>query len=579
MVDFPGSNPSYVDPVDVGALLGNQYDTEAPPTVVIGNADFMLGPGGAVLASDKAQFPVNPSREFGAGVTTASMGDTWYEIVHVFPFRFDFGNILTTIVDTIEVYNAYRDEARSLDTFTNNAGAGISITDLPGLPETILAQEGFTLTLQVTTDGPPQINGTIDFGFDVYTISIPITGSRIIMFPFRPEAPVAERLEFLTDIMEKGLGGEQRMALRTYPRQKFDLEFRRSEGTELSRLDFLLFDWQARVFGLPIWHEATVTTAALTSGSTVIPVRSTANADYRAGGLAIIYQDEVVFDALEIASFDGTLITFASPIANDYPSGVEVMPIRTAYANENIRGRRFPKGIGDRSITFDVIDNDVGSSFADATPFIAAGTGIAAIDGRVLLDDPNALDGRTLSEGMTRRILEIDGGTGSRVRVSPWDRSKRSHSKGFVSTTRARIWEIRRLLHFLKGRQKSFWIPTFYEDLIPAQTLVQGSTAFVIENVGYSRFVLQCQSRNFIRVQRAVDGEFRYHEITGSAGLDAQTEQLTISPGWDEDYEPEEIARVDMFTLVRTDTDTIEVLHADPNGSSLVSFPVIEVFE
>lgn len=549
------------------------FDIDAPGPIQF--KDIPSASLGGAFVQEGESF--EPSVCYAAEDDFDSMGDTWFEIIHVFPYRFDFGNILTTVTDEIQIYNADRFSSHTLEDFINNAGDGVSITDLPTLPYVIDSQTGLTLTLEVTTDGPPDINDTLDFDFDLYTTMIPITGSRIVMFPFRPESPIREQLEWSTDILTKKKGAEQRISVREYPRQFFNLSFVRSEGEELSRLDFMVYDWQARIFGIPLWHEAILLTADATGGDTTITVGNTSTADFRVGGIAIVIVDETTFDALEIESVSTNSITFASPLANSYSAGAEVIPIRTAYGSPTMIGRRYPVNLAEREFTFQVEDNNVGSSFADATPYFASGTGL--IDGEVLLDDPNWIaTGRTMNESMDREFIDVDGGTGKLFRDSAWETGKRIHSKGFVTSTRSGLWAIRRLLHYLRGQQVAFWLPSFFKDLTPVATLTIGSTSLTITNVGYARFVRQRANRDLIRIT-ATDGTVIWRRITASAELSATQEQLTVSSGWDATRTIDQIQRIDIVSNVRIDSDRVELLHFDSAGESRITFPVREVFD
>jgi uncharacterized protein YqfB (UPF0267 family) len=500
------------------------------------------------------------------------IGDVWFDIIHILPRSIILGNILTTITRQIDVYNAFLYEPHDLQSFINNAGAGTSITDLPTLPFTIPPQESLLLTLQVTPDGAPTINTTLDFDTDEpYLLQIPIQGTRIVMFPFEPETPLIERLQFLTDVFIHKDGTEQRVSLRKAPRQVFDMKLRREDGVERQQVDFLLFDWQSRVFGLPMWHEPTPLTGDVTAGATSINVQDTTLSDFRVGGLAIIYESETKFDALEVTAVGPTSISFNTPVTQDYSAaaGIRVMPLRTAITSQPAKESKYAVNLCDFDLTMRVLDNDVDLSDL---------TGWPTYNSKILLSDPNAITG-TLDGLIERELTVFDGSGGGKFsQVSTWNRARHSSAKTFVSTTRSRLWAIRKLLHALRGRQVSFYLPTFTKDVTLASLYLSGSPAITIVNVGYTRYAKQRTPKLDLRIILN-DGTTFTRTVTNSSEVDASTEQLTLSSVIAQNIAPGDVARIEFLEKVRIDSDEIVIEHRSANGEANIGFPVRVVLE
>lgn len=537
---WPGEKPGYVD---LDAL-------NAPGSGVFGSG-FPTAPDGT------ANFPGVYSKKFNSV-------EEWFELIHVLPPAINLGNITSTVQVTIDVFNADRYQAHFLLAFINAAGEGISITNLPSLPASIPLLSGLQLTLQVTTNGPPIIDGDLIFDFDLHDVSIPITGTRIVVFPFQPQAPLVEFLRFNTQVIEKINGTEQRIKKRKNPRQELIFHMR-SNGTERAALQNLLFDWQTKVFGLPIWFEPAYLTAAVSVGATVLPVDSTAYADLRVGGLVIVIQDRFTYDAQTIASIAGTSITLASPTAFGYPAGTIVLPMRTAMGAPAIAGGRRPVKVADSEIRFRVIDNDVN---------LASAAGFSTFKGKVLLDDCNVIRG-SLPERFDQRSYQHDGDTGKFSQESIWDRHKRSHEKGFRTRSRKALWEMRGLLHHLGGRLVDFYIPTFYDDLLPTSDLASGSPSLTIENVGYVDFVKN--KKVSIRVH-LVDGTKIDRDVTSSSEISATIEQLTLNTNWATTIPKGNVSRIEFVELVRFVDDDFEITHRNARGDAELTQPVVEVF-
>ncbi len=518
--------------------------------------------------------PSFPQRTAAGRLVFSPLEETWFQKVHVFPRILAFGNILSTIVDTIVIFNAFLDQAVSWSALAENAGSGVTVAGSTPPPDVVIdARDGLSLTLSVSPLGPPTIDGTLDFTFaGLYTVPISLTGSRLVVFSFPPEKPVRERLRWLTSILDAISGVEQRIANRGFPRQEFILDFVREEGTELTRFDNTVFDWQARIFGFPIWWEPTTLSADILSGVTTVPVASTAFADYRIDGLAMVFTDEITFDVLEIDSFDATSITFKSPTGRDFSAGTMVMPVRTCRMTPEVSGSRARVNRATRRVTFRVIDNDVGDSFPDASPY-------STFDGLVLLDDPNAVEGQ-LRESMLRRLVQFDSGSGAFTAFTPWAQPRRTSAKGFRPRTRQATWELRRLLHFLRGRQVSFYLPTFYRDMIPVEIIQGGTNSLIVEAAGFAQFIQVTRpNRSIIRLE-TTSGDVQIRVITATGSLTQNREGITIDAPWDAgDLNPSDVSRITFFERVRIAQDDVEIVHRDNMGQADVSLPVQTVFD
>lgn len=563
MADFPGTTLSEHEFAIVDGQVSEAVDHPHPLGLTRGALPNVYPEAGVyALGGNVPYTTIDYPGYLDFGVRT-----DWFDRVHVVPRFVTLGNILSPVVVDFDVYSSYLVGNRSWTNLVNNLGSGVTFTGLPTIPATLPPQGGFSFTMTVSPNGPAQIDDTLDFVFDVYTTEVPVTGSRIVVFPFRPQAPVIERLQFLTQIMEAVDGSEQRVALRRAPRQQFDHTCIVRDGSQRQRIDNLMFDWQGRVFGLPMWHEPTELTSAATVGQTSINVGTTSFADYRVGGLAIVLQDDTTYDAVEITAIGATSLTFASPLTNAYARGTKVYPLRTAIAEGRMQIRRYVADGAEIGIRFTTIDNDVN---------LASTAAFATLNTKVLLDDNNFVDS-TLDETLERRITTIDNETGIPIQRTSWDHSKKSSGKTFFSRTFQRTWEVRQLLHALKGRQVSFYMPNRSKDITAAVAPSNGSSTLTIENTGYAKYVQSRAPRNLIRVN-LTNGTQIVRTVVSASELSPTQEQLTLNTTWSADIPLNTIDRIEIIELVRVDSDEIEFTHYNSTEAE-VSFPVKGVFE
>lgn len=493
--------------------------------------------------------------------------DDFFGHMYVLPLRIEAGFILSTLNFTLDLYNSYK-VPRTFQSFTNNAGPGVTITDLPSLPTVVEDQDGFTMNLQISADGPA-INGTLVFTFDTETVTVYVTGVRTAIFPFQPEDPLTERLVFVTDVMEHRDGTEQRVAVRgEAPRQEVDMIIEH-EGRARQYLETLVFSNQGLSFGLPVWWEQTRLTSPITATDTLANVQETAYRDFRVGSNFIVWTGPFDWEVLQVDTVGSSSITASSQFQGDYTAGALVMPVRVGFMKENLSGLKRPVNLQQNRVAFAIADNDL--DLADASVF-------ASYNGEVLLDEENMIDNGGLSEQWSRPLVVVDSEAGDFTVFPNRGRSKKSSSKGFYVHSMQRMWEVRQLFHFLRGRFKSFYIPTFYEDLTPVSGISSGGVTLNVENVGYSLLVQDRSPRNVVQVLKT-DGTYTVRQIVSSSEIDEDEEQITVDSSWGISASVSEIERVSFVERSRLDTDTIELIHHSYPGRADVEVPLVTVFE
>jgi hypothetical protein len=498
----------------------------------------------------------------------------WFEKFHVRPPSFIFGNVLSTQQVPVSVYSAYRKATHSWDAFVNNAGAGTELLNQPAYPYSFPPQTGFAgLLLEVSPSGPPVVDTTLDFVFDTMTISPIIQLNRLVLFDLPPELPYSELLEFLTEIQDHRNGSEQRLGLRKNPRQFFEWDLVLEDSFTRSRIHNLLFDWHARAFGIPIWHESRFLSAAATAGALSVTLPTTSYADYRVGGLVLIYESHTKFDVLEIetAGITGTTLTFTNGLQNSYTTKALVMPLRTGYIQPTVQGTRLLSDGGRLALRFRVTDNDNN---------LASTAGWTTYNSKVVLDDVNSTDGGLgVSEELIRDLIIIDGDVGPATVETLWPHDKRGHTKTFWVKTPADLWKVRQLVHALRGRQVSFYLPTKGHDLELTAQLLSAGTSLTVRNVGYARYVQNRQTRNIIQVIFNDGTASLIREITASSEVDANTETMTVDVAWPATKPVSTIDRIQYLELSRFASDSIRFRYALGERTCRISAPTITVFD
>jgi hypothetical protein len=600
---YPGSS--------LGASFGNDLGADfigrSPVNIGLPFAQWTKGDGGqpslqdpyplaltggvATAVSGGGTKPAPTEHEGESEADLTSFAFDWFEHSHILPrVKIEFGNILTLVEDTFEIYSAFRFQQVTLASITNNADPGMDLPDI-STPETVGPQGSLlrststdnsagtglgTLVktrLQALQDGLPNFDTNIIFNFSAPAedVELLVSGSRIVFLPLEYEAPCTEVLAFLTDVITALDGREQRHAMRKNPRQIFKVTYRLT-GNDKQRMKALLFDWTDNLFGFPLWHERLQLTAAVSAGATVYSVAGADDVDLRVGGLAVVFTDAATFDVISISAKTDTSITAADPSVNGYPAGTTIMPLRTAFIRGAPRGSRSINNLETFNLELEVTDNDTGQLTGSTTPGFWS-----TYNSRVLFDDCNVMNGSEMSEKFQRNVRVVDNETGIVTISSNWDRGKRVSNKGFKLHSRAELMEFRKLMLALRGRQKAFYLPTFDEDLTPKAALVAATDTLDIEAQEYVRFIDDRFPKNLFEIS-FTDGTSLVRTVTGSATVDSTTERLTLNTTWPANRTLDEIVRTQFYELVRFDTDNIQMVH-ERIGLTSVEAPVIRVFD
>jgi hypothetical protein len=559
-------------------------------TVVAGGA-----PGLPAAAPGEVVGQVLPDERFNTGLD-------WFEMTHIFPddttdnpipvekSTIDFGNILAQGDEVYEVYNAHRKTLVVLSALSDDVTPGIETPDVTPLvnitAQTSILGPTSTFNTQLTSglgvpvktvvrallDGLPNFDGSIEFtlgpGNDV---SLFVTGSRIALLTAEFDGEVKETMSWLTDIFDPRDGGEQRISLRKQPREGYNVAFALDDvdNDERQRMQAQLFDWQDSNFGLPMWHEQLRLTAAASASATQFQVSGADDVDLRVGGLFLLFKDPYTFDVLTLQSATDTLITATSGSANAYAANDRLMPVRVARIVRDPKGRRHPVTLENFRIQFEVTDNDTGAPAADASAFNTYLT-------KILFDDCNLITG-PVPETFERRVIVIDNGTGIISQTSPWDRNKRKSRKGFVASTRAAIKSLKAALRAIRGRQTSFYMPTFIEDMTVKADLGSGAATMDISHIGYVRFIRDREPKATFRIT-FTDGTSLERIVQSSAAVDSTTERLTLNATWPAARTVAEIQRVEFYELMRFDTDSLTLTYPRI-GLARMFAPVKVVFD
>ncbi|MCC5968781.1 MAG: hypothetical protein JJU15_02420 [Pararhodobacter sp.] len=377
------------------------------------------------------------------------------------------------------------------------------------------------------------------------------------LWPFPAAQGISEVLEWRTDVLSSR-AGEQRIAIRPRPREIVTLRHRldalgMARAAELARAGFA-GDWH-----VPLWHLALQPHADLVQGATEI-LLDTGLADFRTGGLAAIAVDGREAAAMAIASVQADRLNLADPLVLQLPAmtvaarRITVAPVRAGMLTSTIEIARRRQSDGTVTASFLLRD----------APDIAAPT-LPSYLGRPVQTDPSLVR-RPLTASLRRAVEYVDNGFGPVVVEPMREVFERNEAITLKAQGPAARHALRRWLWSLRGRQASFWVPTWGHEL---QLRADMTTGSVLMRVAPIAKLADYVGR---RIMLEMPGALRFRTIT-AAIAEGPNHRLTISS--DLGVPVPLGTKVHFLTAVRADADRVEFQHGAV--ASEVTLPVIEV--
>jgi hypothetical protein len=351
--------------------------------------------------------------------------------------------------------------------------------------------------------------------------------------------PVTETIGYLTTVLRKRSGLEQRIRIRQQPRRTLLYRvFLGGEGEYLQRrrFDAFLRVNQDQNIMIPIWQDAQPLPAQVASGSGHINLPSLSGYDFGAGaGYLIFWRSDVTYEVLKITALNNSTgqITFDTNTVSTWPAGTFVMPAWLGIFDPVASDEVFASDFKQTQVKFEIT--------IPTTPATASYRAIdPALDVYRTVDifTTPGMDGsneRTVERSMQRRDFQAGQVSNDSIQAAPFgsvdckvDLSGRDEIAAFLG------WLANR-----QGRQKGFWFPSWEQDF---------------ENVAFTLTATEFEADSFKYTSLYAAGESRRDIVFVSANGDMLPVRILSSTddGTTETFEVDSaVSGVDLNTLDR----------------------------
>lgn len=509
--------------------------------------DTTINKGVNLYGTRSANHAVSTPSSANQGHRTGSFLNDFYYRTHVVPELVNVGNLLSTQVKPIEVWNAFFVQ-NTLSSIVETLTQGMALSGQTAPPTNWGPLQSKVYSLSVTTIGAPTIDASYTFNFSVGSIApvLKVAGTRILAW--WPKANwadrIVERLEWLTDVMVSKNKKEQRVKIRQKPRRQLEFSSIVDNNLDRAKLENLLFAWQSRVFGLPIWPDQQLLGLTLTSGATFIPC-ATATYDFEIGSLVGLFIDSL-HEIATITNVQSGGLEISSPTQKTWGPETKVVPVRTARLTDKQKLTRETDSILIFRTQFKLIQPDFRTPETEPATY----RGLPVLETRT-----NWRDEVSVEYG--RDVEVIDFLSGKTLSDDRTDNPTTFTKYQWQAKSRPDVLALREFLFARYGRCKAIWMPTRLRDFTLLQLVSSTGQTLYVENTGYTKTINGQVQRRDLRVELN-NGLVFYRRIQQQFEDSDTVERLVIDTPFGVQVAPSDIRLISFMTLNRLDADSLE---------------------
>lgn len=470
--------------------------------------------------------------------------DDFYNRVHITPAIADLGIIPADTHVDLEVWNAYLQPV----TLNSVSGTGVDgMTLSVTTPYTFKILEYISSSLDVSsTVGPPTIDASFTFSFDVGDSFAFVIGTRIVAWTWLPDWTdgVKERLEWATDVQTAYSGKEHVVRLRENPRRFLEFNVL-SQGDRFRDMKHKYYSMSGRGWAVPLPFYQEHLTQPVSLGDTKVYCDTTRNV-FLVGGYALIYISFDVYEVVTIADVQPTYIEATNPVASDWPLKARVYPLRVCRLTRDNNLSIVTDSIARNSVKF---SQDAGEEFD-------AATGEPTYDGHIVVTDkPESSNDLTLS--WDRTVFELDYKTNTKFyRFDKTGFPDRMQMYRKVVNGRQEAEEFRAWLYARAGKSGRVLLPSFISDLEIVDDTVSGQDFIHVKNVSFVSFGTDSNQYLFLRKKT---GETYFKKILGSSTVTSEIDSIALTETIGVSSVPTDWEVVSVASVARLDSDSIEI--------------------
>lgn len=374
-----------------------------------------------------------------------------------------------------------------------------------------------------------------------------------MIWPFAPLHPMIEGLQFNTDRLG-AFSTDQRIRLTDIPRRTFNHQYRWT-GVQYEKARAMLRGEFPGPLMVPDWSAFSRVSVA--SGATSISFDNT-NPAIPADGSAVIIRrntagDTEQYEELDISGSSSSGLTLGTGLSAPYPRAI-VAPLIECDASEGLDATRTVLPMRDAQIEWTAYEGEDISDDGDKPIYRT----------HPVLTECSRLGDGSIPAGLVHPFDTVDNGIARPYHDTIQEQPIQLFGAAWQPQTRAESYALRQWFHYIKGRQKAFWVPDMNRGLTLAANIANGAPTISILNVGFTDGY--GSGDLFIKTTAGT-----VYTIQVASSVDAgATETLTLSSPAPAAITTAQVDKFSLMFLVVLAADRIEWLHRAVGGPKVV---------
>jgi len=399
---------------------------------------------------------------------------------------------------------------------------------------------------------------------------------------------IAETLEFKTQIHKAWDATEQRMALRTYPRRSISYDYYGMKPSQSQYLRALSYAKQNEKIEIPLWHAGCTLTESAYTNYSHVKLSTVDLWQFRGcAGIEFWHSDAKGGERYFLKSINGDgSIKLTEILEKNYPKvGTKVYPTIYGYLKPEDDYSLYTSDFMTMQLNLDILDDYAMTDLPTAlneynfetweytTPFQKAiPASYLGIDVFPLAPSWTG----DIAANFTRNANKLDNETGLVKYDLKSVYSSENKDVDYVLTSKSEINNFQRFFTRCKGRLKSFYAPTWLNDMVLVEDTPNGQLFLLVEWPLYWKYYASMSRRKLI-VVFLKSGAVKIFPLSGySTDSTGKYGKVFLETALTEPLKKSNIAMISYLCRYRFDSDTLTTDY-DTTGIATVSTSFAEV--
>ncbi len=376
-----------------------------------------------------------------------------------------------------------------------------------------------------------------------------------VVYSYKPLINYTESIEWKTNIISTK-SKEQRICIRRNPRTIFNFSGYFTD-IQYREIKAILRSLNKTPVILPDWNSGTIIHTILNTDTEILFDTSLGN--YADGQKIVLYDGIDYYKVATIDNVQSDRIVLTESIGESF-TNVYICPAYEVIIRNGMSFNRQGNNIVIGNFIMESVDNyDYSATLSYPT-----------YRGYPVWLECNPILGG-INDSIARDFDSYDNEQGIPALEFKYNYVGRTFTLNFSTETILEISALKRFLHTMKGRYKTFWLPTLNHDIKLHANITNGSTTMQVTAFGYGYYYDGEVSDILIELKNGT----RYYNRILSSTKDIDVETFTVqTPMFP--INVSDVKRIMFLHHVRFDADTIELRHITKNVTQ-VSTVVREV--